>query len=228
MLSTRNAVVNIRSIRFVLLIAIFIAISALVQSGATVTFDESAIAAIANARNTPMDATMIVITTSSDLFPVYFSPMIIFSFLLLIRKKTRRVGSILLLAIALSTLMTTYVKEFVDRERPVAYEFQPDLGFDYKPEQDVISRFTSSFPSGHATRSAAFALIVSFIIRNRTVVGIPAGMLMWIFPVAVAFSRVYIGAHYPTDVIAGIVFGMIVANALSRILKLEPTKQLRM
>ncbi|MEE8132374.1 MAG: phosphatase PAP2 family protein, partial [Nitrososphaerales archaeon] len=88
------------------------------------------------------------------------------------------------------------------------------------------SRFASSFPSGHASRSAAFALIVSFMIRNRNVLGIPAGMLMWIFPIAVAFSRVYIGAHYPTDVIAGVVLGLIVANAVSRILKLEPEKKL--
>lgn len=227
MLSARNAVVKLRSGRFVLLIAIFITISLLVKSGATTAFDESSIAAIANARNTPADATMIVITTSADLFPIYFSPMIVFSFILVIKKKTRRVGAILLLTLAISTLTTTYIKQFVDRERP-SYEFKPNLGFEYKAEQDVISRFSSSFPSGHATRSAAFALIASFLIRNRTVFGIPAGTLMWIFPVVVAFSRVYIGAHYPTDVIAGIVFGIIIANTMSRILKLEPERQLRM
>ena len=228
MLSARNAVVKLRSGRFVLLIVIFITISLLVKSGATAAFDESSIAAIANARNTPADATMIVITTSADLFPIYFSPLIIFSFILIIKKKTRRVGAILLLTLAISTLATTYVKQFVDRERPSSYEFKPNLGFEYKPEQDVMSRFSSSFPSGHAIRSAAFALIASFLIRNRTLFGIPAGTLMWIFPVAVAFSRVYIGAHYPTDVIAGIVFGIIIANTMSRILKLEPERQLRM
>ena len=227
MLSARNAVVKLRSGRFVLLIAIFITISLLVKSGATTAFDESSIAAIANARNAPADATMIVITTSADLFPIYFSPMIVFSFILVIKKKTRRVGAILLLTLAISTLTTTYVKQFVDRERP-SYEFKPNLGFEYKAEQDVLSRSSSSFPSGHATRGAAFALIASFLIRNRTVFGIPAGTLMWIFPVVVAFSRVYIGAHYPTDVIAGIVFGIIIANTMSRILKLEPERQLHM
>ena len=228
MLSVRNAVVDIRSARFVLLIVAFIVISALVQFDVTMSFDESIIASIANARNTPTDAVMIAITTSSDLFPIYFSPIVIFAFILLIKKKTRRISAILLLAIMLSTLATTYVKEVVDRERPTSYEFKPDLGFDYQVQQDVISRFASSFPSGHAARSAAFALIVSFLIRNRTVLGIPAGMLMWAFPASVAFSRVYIGAHYPTDVIAGALLGIIVANAISRILKLEPERHLRM
>jgi undecaprenyl-diphosphatase len=227
-LSVRNAVVDIRSARFILLIVAFVVISALVQFDVTMAFDESIIASIASARNTPADAVMIAITTTSDLFPIYFSPIIIFSFILLIKKKSRRISAILLLAIMLSTLATTYVKEVIDRERPTSYEFKPDLGFDYEVQQDVISRFASSFPSGHAARSAAFALIVSFLIRNRTVLGIPAGMLMWAFPASVAFSRVYIGAHYPTDVIAGALLGIIVANAISRILKLEPERHLRM
>lgn len=226
MLSTREALVNLRSGRFVLLIVVFVAISAIVNSGIINDVDEYAVAALADARNPSMDALMIAITTSADLFPVYLSPMIIFSFILIIRRKTRRVGSILLITLAAATLMTTYVKDIVDRERPT-YEFKPDLGFDYSPEIDAISRFTSSFPSGHATRSAAFALIISFMIRNRTIFGLPAGMLMWALPVSIAFSRVYMGMHYPTDVMAGIVFGIIIANVFSKILKIDPEMRSR-
>jgi len=221
MLSARNAVVNLRSGRFVLLVAIFIAISVLVASGVTADFDKAGVDAIVRVSGNPaMDTAMIVVTTSADLFPVWLSPMIIFSFILIIKRKTRRIGSILLLIIAISALVTTQMKGIVDRDRP-PYEFKPNIGFDYKPEQDVISRFASSFPSGHATRSAAFALVISYMIRNRSIAGVPAGMLMWVFPASVAFSRIYVGAHYPTDVIAGIVFGMIIANAMGRILKFE-------
>ena len=221
MLSARNAVVNLRSGRFVLLVAIFIAISVLVASGVTADFDKAGVDAIVRVSGNPaMDTAMIVVTTSADLFPVWLSPMIIFSFILIIKRKTRRIGSILLLIITISALVTTQMKGIVDRDRP-PYEFKPNIGFDYKPEQDVISRFASSFPSGHATRSAAFALVISYMIRNRSIAGVPAGMLMWVFPASVAFSRIYVGAHYPTDVIAGIVFGMIIANAMGRILKFE-------
>jgi len=224
MLSARNAVVNLRSGRFALLVIIFVAISALVASGATAGFDEGSIDAIVRTSGNPaMDMAMIVITTSADLFPIYFSPIIIFSFILIIKRRTRRIGSILLLIIAISALATAQIKGVVDRDRP-PYEFKPNVGFDYKPEQDVISRFASSFPSGHATRSAAFALVVSYMIRNRSIAGVPAGILMWAFPASVAFSRIYIGTHYPTDVIAGIVLGMIIANAMGRILKFEGSR----
>jgi undecaprenyl-diphosphatase len=219
MLSARNAVIGLRSGWFVLLIIIFITISVAVASGAVRGFDGSVSQAVVGSGGSPaMDMIMIAITTSADLFPIYFSPMIIFSFILLIKKRTRRIGAILLLTITISTLVSTQMKAAVDRERP-PYDFKPNVGFEYKPEGDVISRLASSFPSGHATRSAAFALIVSYMIRNRSVAGIPAGMLMWIFPVGVGFSRIYIGAHYPTDVIAGIILGVIVANVMGRILK---------
>ncbi len=221
MLSAKNAVVNLRSARFVLLVIIFIAISALVASGVTEVFDEDSMEAIASVRGNPaMDFAMIAITTSADLFPIYFSPIIIFSLILIIKKKTRRIGAILFLVIAVSALVSTNMKGVVDRDRP-PYEFKPNVGFDYKPEQDVVSQFASSFPSGHATRSAAFALVVSYMIRNRSIAGVPAGALMWAFPASVAFSRMYIGAHYPTDVMAGIVLGLIIANVMGRVLKFE-------
>ncbi len=223
MLSARNTVVSLRSVRFVVLVIIFVAVSVLVASGATAEFDRSVSDAIFGAGGNPAaDTAMIVVTTSADLFPIYFSPMIIFSFILLIRKRTRRIGAILLLILAVSAFATAQIKGIVDRERP-PHEFQPNIGFEYKPEQDVISRFASSFPSGHAVRSAAFALVVGYMLRNRNVGGISAGMLMWAFPAAIAFSRIYIGAHYPTDVIGGVLLGMIVANVLGRVLRFERT-----
>ncbi|MFQ5920470.1 MAG: phosphatase PAP2 family protein [Nitrososphaerales archaeon] len=216
-----DGIVSLRSVRFFVLVIIFIAISALVASGATTEFDESVTEAVVEASGNPAaDAVVTVVTTSADLFPIYFSPMIIFSFILILRRKTRRIGAILLLILALSTFAYTQVKGVVDRERP-PYEFKPNIGFDYEPERDVLSRFASSFPSGHATRSAAFALVVGYMLRNRSVGGVNAGMLMWAFPASIAFTRLYMGAHYPTDVIAGVLLGLIVANALGRILKFE-------
>lgn len=218
MLSIKNAVVDLRSAVFVSLIIIFIIISVLVASGATSNFDSSVTDSVVRASGNPaMDTTMIVVTESASLFP---SPMFIFAFILIIKKKTRRIGAILLLVLAIATVAYVSIKRIVDRDRP-PYEFKPNIGFEYKPEMDVISPFASSFPSGHATRSAAFALVISYMIRNRSVGGVPAGMLMWIIPASVGFSRVYIGAHYPTDVIAGIVLGLIVANVMAKVLKLD-------
>ena len=63
---------------------------------------------------------------------------------------------------------------------------------------------TASFPSGHATSAIAGALAVSRMW--------PAGRVVWwTLAVLIAYSRVYIGAHYVSDVIGGAILGALIA-----------------
>jgi undecaprenyl-diphosphatase len=74
----------------------------------------------------------------------------------------------------------------------------------------------ASFPSGHAANAAAGAFVLSQIAPS-------ARMLWWGAAVLVAYSRVYLGVHYPLDVVGGMVVGVGCAAGLKILLRMRGT-----
>ena len=110
-------------------------------------------------------------------------------------------------------LVVAVLKRVVDRDRPyvVLPEAEPLLRWDV----------SASFPSGHAATSAAGAVILGYLLGRRAW-GVAA------LAAAVAYSRVYIGVHYPLDVLVGAAIGAAVALvAVLLVRRLRPTSEAR-
>lgn len=108
------------------------------------------------------------------------------------------------LGLAVAPALNGTLKLLVDRERP-------PLG------EALLSPDDSSFPSGHAMGSAALAVVLAWVVvrtaRGRGVAPTVA-VLAVVFAVAVGVTRVYLGVHWPTDVLAGWAAGAAVGWAV--------------
>jgi membrane-associated phospholipid phosphatase len=93
------------------------------------------------------------------------------------------------LAIVGSALLNLATKQIFARDRPSLWE-------------SIAPETTFSFPSGHAMGSATLAWVLLLLVWH-TRWRWPVAMMAAAFAGAVAFSRVYLGVHYPSDILAG-------------------------
>jgi undecaprenyl-diphosphatase len=116
----------------------------------------------------------------------------------------------LLISLLIAEQVTSVLKTLVDRRRPKQMQVvrlvelqkaRPEfLTLFKKPnirysDRSDAKRGAPSFPSGHTTNNTIIAVYCTIFYRRR-------GALYWIIAAAVAYSRIYLGAHWPSDVLA--------------------------
>ena len=143
-----------------------------------------------------MDKAMVIITSLGNGGIIW----IIIAVLLMINKKYRKIGVMALGSLILSTILGEGIlKHVVQRLRPSQ---------DIPVINMLIAKPLSySFPSGHTTSSFAVAGVLAKYLKKYAIGLLGLASL-------IAFSRLYLYVHYPTDVVAGIILGLICSKLI--------------
>jgi membrane-associated phospholipid phosphatase len=191
----------IASFGCVLLISIgFVALADEVHEGDTLAFDQAVLQAI-HARSSDFWNSFFLVATEFGGVIGVAAIAIAFTAWFLFKKHYKR-ALVIILGVGGAALLNLFLKFIFERPRPDLWE-------------QLIIETSFSFPSGHAMASAALACCVIVLFWN-TRWRLLATSLAVLYVVLIGFSRLYLGVHYPTDVIAGwLVSGAWVAIIVS-------------
>jgi undecaprenyl-diphosphatase len=166
------------------------------------TYERNLFMWINGSHNSFLDAVMWSFSGALMWCPLFIVPAYIY-----LRRREDRVPAVL--AIGLVVLLCCIVSAFLfkpvfARFRPTAHPLFMDyvtLLHNYKAGGDY------GFISGHSTNAFGFAILSLFLIKNRIYT---VSILLW--ALMMAYSRIYLGAHFVSDVVAGMVVGLLIGR----------------
>ncbi|QAT41741.1 phosphatase PAP2 family protein [Aminipila luticellarii] len=180
-------------------------VSRSMAEGKPLIFDTIVSSAIIGFRNEFLNEILTGITYLGNSKTIIF-----FCVILLFFKRTRiEYGMPLAIAASCSSAIHTFVKIMVHRPRPPVENF-------------LISQGGFSFPSGHSCSGLVFYGLFAYLIFHNAVdktVHKVMGTLFIILFIAIGISRIYVGVHYPTDVLAGWALGLSILMVTIEILE---------
>jgi undecaprenyl-diphosphatase len=197
-------------------LSLFVWLGYQVRSGEPTDFDLTIRAAVRSLETAKLSSVMWGASfygAPRRLFPLSLAAAAVF-----LLRGWRRGAVLVLVTLAGAAILDTGLKELFARARPQAF-------FDYYPAPRSFS-----FPSGHAFFAVCFfggiAVLLSHRLRGRL-----AGALVWAVALVLTFligvSRVYLGVHYPTDVIGGFAVGIVWVASVAAGDRLAERRRLR-
>jgi len=212
---------NPRSVLIVLFAAVIVAcLVALANLGiraasnsAISNIDVSIFTLMREMRNAPADEIMIVITMLGDTLVMAILAVTIVAWL--VWRKAYRAAMAGGIAIIAAKLFEIMIKVAIQRPRPIDLSYAHGESF--------------SFPSGHATMAAVIFGILAVLVSHSMgrwgralVYGACASLV-----VAIGYSRIYLGAHWLSDVLAGLLFGTVIVAAFGVAIEAIPPRRIK-
>lgn len=131
---------------------------------------------------------------------------------------------VMVCAVGLADSFTTFLKHSICRLRPTHEPLLEGL-------VHVVNGYTGGlfgFPSSHASNTCMVAILFALVwtrpqsIITRTINHASWAWSLLLFPALNCYSRMYLGVHYPLDILVGIIIGMVVALVAYRVCLLPP------
>lgn len=180
----------------------FFELAEVVMEGTTQAVDEAVLQWLAGLRSDTLDVIALEVTTLGGFATATLVVLVAGAFLW--ASHHRYSVYLLMTAVAGGALLNTLLKRFFDRPRPVVVDA-------------IAEVHTTSFPSGHSMTGFVIFATVGYLVgrlapdsRLRRITWTTAVLLI----LAVGLSRMYLGVHYPSDVIAGYAAGLMWLGAV--------------
>jgi len=160
-----------------------------------------------NSMHTPFWDAAMVLFTQTQLWMVFFLTTIFF----IIKKyRTKAVVILFLLALAIliSDQFSNLIKDTVKHFRPTHTPAIQDLVY-YPLKKGGLYGFFSA----HASNTFTAATFTSLLFRNTRY-----SLLVFFWAILVSYTRIYLGLHYPSDILTGIIFGILLGYGTYKLL----------
>ena len=174
-------------VSFVVPIMLFVQLADEVREQETLPFDQQVLLAVNSISSSSLDAIVLATTDLGYIWWVGFATLV--TVLLCVKARQYTNALIVMVGVGGSALINVLLKAFFQRDRPQLWE-------------RLVTENSFSFPSGHAMASASLAAVIIVILwpTRWRYYAIALGNLYVLY---IGFTRMYLGVHYPTDILAG-------------------------
>ncbi len=174
------------------------------------SIDIGILKAIFENRNPALDPIFLAITNSTAALAFGIPAILLINALLKKDIILRQNALLLLIPVAISAIVANILKYAIDLPRP--YEIYPFI-------HKLSAGGSPTFPSGHTTDAFAFATIAGLVYRKWFII-VPC--IIWAS--LVGYSRMCLGVHFPTDVLGGVLVGVLCSSAYYLYIKIKRVK----